>query len=321
MADKNLMNILLVDLQHSPNGSLSDDVNTIKNIFLHNHNVDHLCLPDGDSFLNLMAFYKKILTTRYDRVVILSAKITQLVLIVPATLFQKISFIYHFMPQHRACYHSFMLGILQFFFRIGVYGIGVKKIVDETIGKKKSFLVPSRVIDKSNSITLLKEKLNLSHAKVFIPGIREGVRHLPDLPRLIDFIETKMGYRVEKVIIQTNNSLPQNWSNFPIKIVNFLDSKQYTKIYTESLFVICEFEKKYEVRASGILLDALSYGCIILGNNHPINDQYSCTNSLVTSTTHAMESILQLKKLSIDETKLPPNSAEEGKALWDIFLH
>ncbi|WP_155295246.1 hypothetical protein [Chromobacterium violaceum] len=314
------MKILLVDMQHSPHGSLSDDANTIKNIFLQKHTVEHLCLPDGSPISNILKFYKKISSTHYDRVIILSAKITQIVLTIPATLIRKINFIYHFMPVNRVRYHNMVLGILQFFFQIGVYGSGVKNVVDKILWKKKAFLVPSRKIDEQASKYFLMEKLNSQKVQVFIPGVRKGIRLLPNVPHLVNLIENKTLYKIEKIIIQTNEPLPADWRELPIKVVKFIDSDQYAKIYTNSLFVICEFDKEYEVRASGILLDALSYGCITIANNHPINIQYGYPHTLVTNTDHLTNLVEKLRQSTTEDIYYSSNNEKEGSDRWHAFL-
>ena len=177
------MKILLIDLLFQNNGSYNDDFQAISE-YLNEHNVVYLQLPVYSVVKNILIIYLKVLFKKYDRVVILSAKVSQLLFLIPISFFSKIYFIYHFIPNNRIYFHKYSLKFMNFFYKIGTYSSGVKSILDEFL-KKEIYLLPSRNINKFNSINLLKYKLTNRNISIFVPGIKEGIRNLPNIKNIL----------------------------------------------------------------------------------------------------------------------------------------
>jgi hypothetical protein len=309
------MKILIVDLLFIENGSLGDDSRAIVG-FLSENDCTYLRLENGHEAKNLLRLYLKSTLQKYDHIIILSAKIIQLLFLIPLSLYNRMSFIYHFTPAHRVRFHKCSLKILKHFFKIGTYSQGVKEFL-EVLLKKEVQLLPSREIDLEKSIELLRDKLSNKHISILVPGIRPGVRNFPDLKEALNKIYSCLDIIIDEISIQGNKG-PLSENYVDATFLSALSNEDYGRLYKKSLFVIVDFHESYEVRASGILLDAMQFGCIVISNDHQISKQYGFPDSFIKS----IESIKNIRDLNIANISniYPYWSLNMAKKSWNKFL-
>ena len=100
-----------------------------------------------------------------------------------------------------------------------------------------------------------------------------------------------------------------------------MDDNDYRCLFLESLLVFIDFEDEYEVRASGVILDAMKYGCIVITSHHAICTEYNFPNSLITDMEGAVSlcqrDILELDKL---EGLIPYSDESVFSGIWQEFL-
>lgn len=305
------MKILVVDLLYVENGSLGDDSRAVIK-FLSEHQCSYLKLKNGEDFKNLINLYIKASFSKYDHIVILSAKINQLLLLIPLTFYNKVGFIYHFTPLHRIIFHKYSLKILKFFFKIGTYSQGVRDSIQSFLGCDVT-LLPSREINTFKSVELLKEKLSCRNISILIPGVRPGVRNFPDLNEIILSIERRTNFIIDEILVQASKG-PYSIHGVKITYFDSMSDEGYKNLYLKSLIVVVDFNIDYEVRASGILLDAMQYGCIVISNNHKISRQYGFPNGFLVSKENIK--IDAAASLKIYDYWSP----EEAKISWNNFV-
>lgn len=310
--------ILFVDLLFSRHGSYEDDFKAIAKA-LSGMPCEYLKINVANSVGGIFEVMRHIFSFRYTKIVFLSAKIWQLALFVPFSLFIKVYAIYHFMPNARAKFHSFMLPILAHFFSFATYSNGVSKQLQILMGELLPAL-PSRIIDKQESERALRKKFLSSSIRVLIPGIRKDVRKFIDPVVLLSDLNRSLGAKEVKLYIQSE--VVEEFSQHPqIEFIpKGLPQEEYAAIYDNSHIVALAFEELYEVRASGIILDAIAAGCVVLSTEHPISEGYGYPRTLVCD----LESIRGLMDNFMHDARfdhlIPGDGVEDFRLKWQNFL-
>jgi hypothetical protein len=266
-------NILFIDLLYSDFGSYDDDFNSISLAF-NSDNIRHLKINiQTNYFKKLFIIYiNYFYVFRGYKFVFLSSRLTHLILFSPLFSLKKGYFIYHFIPKNRIFIHGFFLKILNIFYNIGVYSKSVNKDMERIFGLRSTVL-PSRLIDISLSKKRLIKKINNNYYSIYIPKIKPGIRNYISINGVSDGASK---------IFTHDPDLYELFADKLVTLEKFLDAKGYQDIYENSLFIAINFDENYEVRASGMILDALKFGCIIITNDHPIAKSYGFPNFLFT---------------------------------------
>jgi hypothetical protein len=206
------------------------------------------------------------------------------------------------------------------FFKIGVYSGGVSKIINNFYGVKTTEL-PSRVVEKLLSIRLLREKLSHNEINILVPALRAGVRRSVEVDPIVAELKIKLGYISRKICFHGSGSGVSSGENL-IALSGNLERSKYNELFKEALIVAINFEDSYETRASGVILDALAYGCIVVSNEHPIVFQYGFPDSLVTDIKN-LQYIVESIKSGTDEyliSMIPGACLIEFREKWITFL-
>lgn len=313
--------VLLVDLLYSDGGSLDEDVRSITAALEVDHDVEYLRFDERAGYRCLVGVFRRVLSLRYDQVVFLSSKVGQLFFLAPLRLVAKCYVIYHFMPHHRQAFHERALRLLAPFFVIAVYAAGVADRLLGALGKPVTVL-PSRIVDRKQSLARLREKLSQRRIRILVPGVRPGVREQVALAPIIEALQHRLGYELEGVYIQSGE-IPADVANHPaVRKVGKLPQAEYDQLYNSALIVAVNFHEDYEVRASGVILDALRSGSVVLSRDHPIIRQYGFPGTIVTDLDH-IGAVLATLKAQPDEQALaliPGADFEEFRARWHSFL-
>ena len=313
--------ILLIDLLHVLGGSLEDDITSIKAALSEDYETKYIKISASSGlFKSLKVFFDALLFFP-SKIVFLSSRVNQLFIFIPLCLFSKCYFIYHFMPSCRIKFHSYALPLLAMFYKIGVYSQGVSKVLINILGYAPEIL-PSRIIDSNLSIIKLHNKIYKNRVNLLIPGVRPGVRNDVDLPSIIATIK-KLGIEVDTVYIQSESKsceyyFPEDTLN--IKTFRYLEISEYTKIFSEALFIAIDFDKTYEVRASGVILDALNNGNIVITNDHPIVFQYGYPNTTITNLENIHKIISKIKNSQNNNFLIEGCNFESFRKAWNVFL-
>ena len=314
--------ILLVDLLHSDGGSLDEDVRSISSALAVDHEVEHLRYDQRVGNRAIAGVFRRVLTFRYDKVVFLSSKVGQLFLLAPLRLVAQCYVIYHFMPRHRQSFHERALKGLSNFFKIAVYAGGVADQLQRSLGYRPVVL-PSRIVDTKRSLVALREKLAQPQIRVLVPGVRAGVRKPVELAPIIETLAGRLGYSLEGIYVQSGEITAEQQARGIVRKVGKLPQADYDALYDSALIVAIEFEEDYEVRASGVVLDALRSGSIVLSNGHPIIKQYGYPHSVVTDLAH-VQSVLDALRSAPDaqaRALIPGADFEDFRARWHSFLN
>lgn len=312
--------VLFVDLLYSEGGSLDEDMRSITQAVSIDHDVEYLRFDERASYRAIGRVFFQLFKHRYDKIIFLSCKVSQLFPLALLRLATKCYVIYHFMPSHRKKFHKKSLHILSRFFVIGVYSSGVADQIEDSLGFRPDVL-PSRIIDRKSSLALLREKLAQNQVRVLVPGLRPGVRKEVSLAPISEFLEQRLGYKLEGIYVQGEIPDLYQASEFVRKVGN-LPQAEYDQLYNSSLIVVINFHEDYEVRASGVILDALRSGSLILTFDHPIVRQYGFPNSMV-SDLEGLESLLATLSNCSDEQALaliPGSDYDEFRRKWCFFL-
>jgi len=310
--------VLFVDLLFSQHGSYEDDFKAIEKA-LSGIPCEYLKINVANSVGGVFEVMRHILSFRYTKTVFLSAKIWQLTVLAPFSLFIKTYAIYHFMPNARIKFHSFMLPILAHFYSFATYSNGVSKQLQVLMGGLLPAL-PSRIIDKQESERVLRKKFLSSSIRVLIPGIRKHVRKFIDPVALLSDLNRNLGAKEVKLYIQSE--VVEEFSQHPqIEFIpKGLPQKEYSAIYDNSHIVALEFEELYEVRASGIILDAIAAGCIVLSTAHPISEGYGYPQTLVCDLESIGSIIDSFKNDARFDHLIPGEGVEDFRLKWRKFL-
>lgn len=314
-----LPKVLFVDLLYSDGGSLDEDMKSITKAVSVAYQVEYLRFDEKSGYGVLTGILHHVLIHRYEKIVFLSSKVSQLLLLIPLRLLSKCYAIYHYMPRHRQTFHKFALSIIHRVFVIGVYAPGVADKIEKSVGFRPS-VIPSRIIDRKKSLSKLHKKISQKQIHLLVPGIRPGVRICVKLAPIIQKLKD-LGIKVEEIIIQSDASPEGEFSSL-IRKVGKLTQDQYDDLYNSSLIVALEFDQDYEVRASGVILDAMRSGCLVLSNNHQIIRQYGFPSTIVTDLEH-LESVLDnIINGSVEHalTLIPGPDLEEFESKWRSFL-
>ena len=155
------------------------------------------------------------------------------------------------------------------------------------IGIVPAGVLTSRKVNTEKALRLLNQKKDCAKKKIFFPSSRYGVRQCLDVNKTLNYL-SGLSIEISDVFVQGRHLFDKadlNLRNINMHVFdNGLRSDEYDSLFEEAAFVCVNFEIGYEPRASGILLDAISSGCIVLTEDHPINDQYGFPFSVVTTT-------------------------------------
>lgn len=294
------MRVLFIDFLTTEFSSLNDDrVAILNKVTSADVKTEYFGFKDGDFAEGYFFLIKSCLFFKYDRIVLLSSRISHLNIIWPLSIFVKLKAIYHFMPKNRRIYHKVSLIFLQYFIDFGVYSSALSSDLSKFLVKEIKVL-PFREIYHKESFELLKKKLSKDQVTMLIPGVRPGVRKHVHLSSVIDGLKLRYNISVSRIIYQGSNDI-NPYDEFEVEVISRVTSDEYTSLFRESLFVIIDFEESYELRASGVILDALKFGCIVLTTDHPIVEQYGYPNSLVTNLDYLSLVLEQIGKGDLEE--------------------
>jgi hypothetical protein len=263
------MRILFCDLQYSAQGSFDDDIQAIRSALTWaeiDYYKDDLKASDLPGLARLLSFIRR---GRFDRVVFLSARLT--VAFALSFVIRDLHCIYHFLPDGRRDLHLRLLRLMRRRVRFGVYGAGLCGLLETETGVR-AIPVPSRRLDLDACVRLYEEKARESRISILVPGVRRGVRDPIDLQDYVNGLRAK-GYEIGLVRIQ--GEFEASAVEVPVeKVSGYADQAAYSRLFRYSTFVIMHFTPEYELRASGMVLDAVSNGCMVLAVDHPICRQY-----------------------------------------------
>lgn len=312
--------VLFVDLLHSDGGSLDEDMRSITHTVGIDYDVEYLRFDERTGYRAIGDIFFQLLKHRYDKVIFLSSKVSQLFPLALLRFATECYAIYHFMPSHRKKFHKKSLHFLSRFFVIGVYADGVADQIEDSLGFRPHVL-PSRIIDRKKSLALLREKLAQTQVRVLVPGLRPGVRKEVSLGPISELLELRLGYKLEAIYIQGEISELEQGSEKICKVGN-LPQAEYDQLYSSSLIVAIKFDEDYEVRASGVILDALRNGSLVLTFDHPIVREYGFPTSIV-SDLEGLGYLLTTLNSCSDEQALaliPGSDHDDFRERWRSFL-
>jgi hypothetical protein len=278
---KNNIKITLVDFIFSDNGSFLDDIIFIKSCLSNQNYVSYKVFKSTDSIIkkitNILILYKN----SDDLIIVLSAKLWMLYLLAPLCLWKKIAFVYHFIPNKRQEFHRVSVKMLKHLYILIVYSKALKDLL-HTKWSINAVYLPSRCIDKERAADLLNDKLKNGSNQLLVPGIRFGVRNIRNIKSILGQIEKNSKLDIRSIVIQTDDPNLSCITKLEKKFVAKLSAENYKELFEKSVCVYIDFDEIYELRASGVLLDAIAAGCIIFSSYHPITEQYGYPNSLLT---------------------------------------
>jgi hypothetical protein len=318
----NKKKILFIDLLHVVGGSLDDDIHSIDRAMSVDYKTKYIKVSSDSGLFDTLKVYIDVFPFYPSKIVFLSSRVNQLFLFLPLRLFFKCYFIYHFMPNHRIKFHSYALPLLAKFYKLGVYSKGVSNILFKLLGFAPDIL-PSRIIDAELSFRKLRKKIFYNHVDLLIPGVKPGVRNPIDLPTILAKINN-LGVDVDTVYIQSKDKFPEyNLEGYTLNIKKFgyIELSDYLNIFSESLFIVVDFDESYEVRASGVILDALNSGTIVITNDHPIVFQYGYPNTTVTNLENVHKIISKIKNSNKNDGLIEVYNFEDFRRIWNTFLN
>jgi hypothetical protein len=311
--------ILFVDLLYSKNGSYDDDFEAIR-AALPEVQCDYLKCDVRDGIGGVLRTLRGALHFHYAKVVFLSAKVSQLVLLMPLSLLRKTYAIYHFMPNSRARLHSHLLPVLSRRFRFATYADAVSDVFRSVVGQRPPAL-PSRIVEKAESERLLREKFAGDSAlRVLIPGVRPGVRKFIDPQRLLVALQEATGVREIRMFIQ-GEPVDAYVDHPSIQFVGRgIPKEDYDALYRSCHVIAVEFDEGYEVRASGVILDAAASGCLVLTTDHAINRGYGFPNSILCDIERIGALIRRIRAGESLQGLVPGAGVKEFGQRWRTFL-
>lgn len=311
--------ILFVDLLYSEHGSYDDDFEAIRQA-LPGVGCDYLKCDVRDGLRGMFHALHSALSFRYANVVFLSAKVTQLAVLAPLCLLRNTHAIYHFMPNSRVRLHSRLLPVLSRCFRFATYADPVADLFESVAGVRPPSL-PSRIVEKAESERLLREKFADEAAlRVLVPGVRPGVRKFIDPQRLADRLQQAAGARDVRLFIQgepVDALVAQPNIEFVRKGI---PKGEYDALYRSCHVIAVEFDDNYEVRASGVILDAAAAGCLVLTTYHPINRGYGFPKSILCDIEGIGAMIGRIRSGEPLQSLIPGAEVTEFSQRWRAFL-
>lgn len=309
--------VLLVDLLYKNSGSFDADISCILTAN-QNRKLEYF-KKDSSNIHAIYLLLKKLIYFKYEKVIFLSANFKHLFIFLPFTLFKKFSLIYHFLPVKNKRFHLFLLSFFENFYSFGVYTSGVSRLIASQFGKDIAVL-PSRYVNYSFVKNRLINKINSKSYSVFIPGIRPGVRNDICINSLVKILKKNLTGKIDKIYVQKSGFIPTRYSKNIIPVAHNIDSVLYNSFYEKSLIVVVNFHKDYDLRASGIIIDAISNGCIVLTTNHLINYEYGFPNTLVCDQKNLSKLITKIKTTSALFDLIPVSNYVNFKKKWNEFL-
>jgi hypothetical protein len=311
--------ILFVDLLYSQNGSYDDDFKAISEA-LTGERCDYLKCDVRDGMRGVLRTLASALSFQYDKVVLLSAKVSQLAVLAPLSLLRNTYAIYHFMPNSRVRLHSRLLPVLSKCFYFATYTDAVSDLFGSVTGKRAPAL-PSRIVEKDESERLLREKFAGGGAlRVLVPGVRPGVRKFIDPQRLLTQLQQATGAHEIRLFIQGESV--EAFVNHPnIEFVRKgIPKDEYDALYRSCHVIAVEFDDSYEVRASGVILDAVASGCLILTTDHAIGRSYGFPNSILCDIKRIGVLIDRIRSGEPLQPLVPGAGVNEFSQRWRKFL-
>lgn len=274
------MKITLVDFLYTENGSFLDDVHFIEACLGNTNQVTYRNFKLSDTLINKLKNALSLYVNSSGLIIILSSKLWILYLLAPLCVFKQIAFVYHFIPKQKESLHRYSMKILSCLYTVIVYSRTLKDVLYDKFGVEALYL-PSRCIDKKRASDLLKSKLKMGCNQLLVPGVRDGVRNIKRLNSVIEKIPNSIKLDIKSIVIQMEGNCPASINNIPTKAVSSLSEPLYRELFDNSVCVYMDFDTEYELRASGVVLDAIASGCIIFTNAHPITLQYGYPYSLL----------------------------------------
>jgi hypothetical protein len=195
------------------------------------------------------------------------------------------TYVVHFLPNQNKDFHCSCLQKFRSKIKIWVYS---KSVNDELVdlGLKVSGVLTSRKIDTYKSTMLLNQKACRPKKKLFFPSPKTGVRQSLDVNNKINSL-LDMSFEISDVYVQGKHLFDKAASNLHEVNMHFLNhglsADDYDSILEDVDFVCVTFDPAYEPRASGILLDAIASGSIVITEEHVINTQYGFPSNIITN--------------------------------------
>jgi hypothetical protein len=311
--------VLFVDLLYSEHGSYDDDFEAIREALPEVQCV-YLRCDARDGMGCVLRMVSAALSCHYDKVVFLSAKVSQLALLAPFSLLRKPYAIYHFMPNSRVRMHSRLLPVLSTCFHFATYANAVSDLFSSVVGTRPPAL-PSRIVEKTKSEQLLREKFVGGTAlRVLIPGVRTGVRKFIDPQKLLIQLQQATSALEIRIFIQ-GEPVDALGDHPSIEFVRKgIPKDDYEALYRSCHVIAVEFDDRYEVRASGVVLDAAASGCLILTTEHAINRGYGFPDSILCDIERIGALIDRIRTGQPLQQLIPGTGAKEFGQRWRTFL-
>ena len=311
--------ILFVDLLYSEHGSYDDDYAAIRQALPEVH-CDYLKCNVRDGMGGMLHTLRSALSRRYAKVIFLSAKVYQLAMLAPLGLLSDTYAIYHFMPNSRVRLHSRMLPVLSKCFHFATYADAVSDLFGSVATTRPPSL-PSRIVEKAESERLLREKFaSCASLQVLVPGVRPGVRKFIDPQRLLAQLQQATGAREIRLFIQ-GDPVDASVGHPSIEFVRKgIPKDEYNALYRSSHVVAVEFDDSYEVRASGVILDAAASGCLVLTTGHAINRGYGFPDTILCDIERIGALIGRIRSGGPLQPLVPGAGIEEFSQRWRAFL-
>lgn len=311
--------VLFVDLLYSKHGSYDDDFEAIRQA-LPGVDCDYLKCDVRDGAGSVLRALRSAFSFRYAKVVFLSAKVNHLAMLAPLGLLRQTYAIYHFFPKSRVRLHSRLLPLLSKCYRFATYADAVSDHFSSVVGVRPPAL-PSRIVDKVESERLLREKFSGEVALwVLVPGVRPGVRKFIDPEKLLAMLQQATGAREIRLFIQ-GEPVDTYVGHPSIEFVRKgIPKEEYNALYRSCHVIAVEFDDSYEVRASGVILDAAAFGCLVLTNEHAINRGYGFPDSILCDIERIGALIDRIRSGVPLQSLVPGAGIKEFGQRWRTFL-
>lgn len=310
--------ILFVDLLYQSKGSFDDDFATIRKA-VEGNSIFHLKVQSKSGLVALASTIGCILKASPRKVVFLSAKIWQLIFLLPLAFLYPAYVIYHFRPNTRANMHDRVLPLLSRVYAFAAYSESVRSYLCD-VTKREVPVVASRSINKYQSHALLLKKLKQDSVHVFCPGIRPGVRLPLEYEALKRGIEIAFKRPVCSLVVQDAVHPFQNSDAVSALVSSKLTDEDYARLYNDALIIAMSFCPEYEARSSAMINDALGKGCIVVTDAHPITIQYGYPMGFVTDLEHLPHVITGIRNGSLGAEQIPGFDNGDARQSWMAFL-
>ena len=267
----------MIDALHSPYGAMDADYADIK-AMNQGHDLTHLKIPTNEKIWKKTAIIRKMVrASHFDRVGFLSARMVELIIF---RLFINYDFfVYHFLPNGRTAVHWCifkLLGSRSVLF----YSTGVQDLINNKFGVVGHF-VASRYI---SHIEAPQEHAIKDIRTVFVPRASHGIRQAINFSGISNSL---LENRHLRFIVQQNEKVPHLLNDVTTKInyevVGYLSDEEYNEVLTQADAYLVHFSNQYELRCSGLILDAYQNGKLFLTNAHPTTESYGYENDILLS--------------------------------------